>query len=55
MYDAVIVSFTATRNSLKNLGATTSVHVAPDDGFKRCCMTSGRYDGSERGYYLRTR
>jgi hypothetical protein len=21
--------------------------------FKRCCLKSGRYDGAERGYYLR--
>jgi hypothetical protein len=29
--------------------------VIPADGFKNCCMASGRFDGSERGYYLRKR
>jgi hypothetical protein len=42
----------ATSNSLKNSAATTSVHAAPDAGFKNCCMKSGAYDGSNRDDYF---
>jgi hypothetical protein len=27
--------------------------AAPDGGFKKCCMKSGRYDGVPRDYYFR--
>jgi hypothetical protein len=27
--------------------------VAPDAAFKKCCLRSGRFDGSERKYYVR--
>ena len=30
------------------------VRVAPDAGFKKCCMQSGEYDGSDRHYYYRS-
>jgi hypothetical protein len=30
-----------------------SVHAAPRAGFKKCCMQSGNYDGSDRSYYRR--
>jgi len=29
------------------------VLAAPDGAFKRCCLSSGRYDGSIRNFYLR--
>jgi hypothetical protein len=27
-------------------------HAAPDAGFKRCCLASGRYDGSLRNHFF---
>src|SRR5689334_24076023 len=40
-------------NSSKSLDATTSARAARGGCFKRCCMKSGRYDGSERSHYRR--
>ena len=31
----------------------TYVLAALADAFKRCCLSSGRYDGSIRNYYFR--
>ena len=31
----------------------TSALAAPDAGFKKCCLKSGRLDGSQRNYYRR--
>jgi hypothetical protein len=28
------------------------VHVVLGSGFKKCCMKSGRYDGSRRNYFF---
>ena len=30
----------------------TSVPAAPDGGFKRCCLNTGEYDGSNRHYFF---
>jgi hypothetical protein len=46
------VSFMATSSWSKSSAATIYVHVAPDAGFKACCMESGAYDGSNRDYYF---
>jgi hypothetical protein len=29
-----------------------SVRAVPENGFKKCCMKSGRYDGSGRNYFF---
>jgi hypothetical protein len=34
------------------LGGTICVRVDQDDAFKKCCMTSGTYDGSRRNYFF---
>jgi len=31
----------------------TAVRADRGAGFKKCCMRSGRFDGSERNYYFR--
>jgi hypothetical protein len=46
------VSSMAMSSSSKNSAATTYARVAPDAGFKACCMKSGAYDGSNRSYYF---
>jgi hypothetical protein len=30
----------------------TYVRAAPADAFKRCCLSSGSYDGSIRNHYF---
>jgi len=32
----------------------TFARAVPDAGFKKCCMRSGEYDGSDRHYYRRS-
>lgn len=34
----------------EKLGRTIYAHAAHPGGFKNCCMQSGKYDGSSRGY-----
>ena len=36
----------------RSWGATTCVRAVPGSGFKRCCMSSGRYDGTLRNHYF---
>ena len=36
----------------KELAETIHAPVALDDAFKKCCMLSGRYDGSLRDHYF---
>jgi hypothetical protein len=31
----------------------TFAPAAPAKAFKKCCLRSGRFDGSERKYYVR--
>jgi hypothetical protein len=45
-------SSTAASHWPKNSAATIYARAAPDAGFKACCMKSGAYDGSNRGYYF---
>ena len=45
----------AIRTCSRSWVATTCAHVTLVAGFKKCCMASGRFDGSERGHYLRKR
>ena len=40
-------------SSSRSSDGTTCVRARAGAGFKRCCMTGGRYDGSPRGYYFR--
>jgi hypothetical protein len=41
-----------TKNLWKNWAETIFVPVAPDAAFKKCCMGSGAYDGSNRNYFF---
>jgi len=52
-WSAATGSSTVTKNCWSASAGTTHAHAAPDAGFKRCCMTSGQMDGSERDYYRR--
>jgi hypothetical protein len=36
------------RNCSKNWGATIPALAGPASGFKKCCMLSGEFDGSDR-------
>ena len=49
---AASASFTAMSNWSKNSAAMTCVPVVRDAGFKRCCLRSKRFDGTERNYYF---
>jgi hypothetical protein len=53
MYGAVTAWFMGTRNSSKSWAAMICVHAARVAGFKKCCLHSGTFDGSERSYYFR--
>jgi len=48
---AVTALSMAGRNYLRNWAGTTSALAAPDVGFKKCCMRTGRYDGEPRNHY----
>ena len=45
-------SFMETSSSLKNSGATTCALAVQDAAFKKCCLRSGRYDGSKRNHFF---
>jgi len=36
----------------KNLAGTIYVPVAQDTAFKKCCLPSGKFDGSNREYFF---
>ncbi len=40
-------------NCSKSWVAMTPAYVVLDVDFKKCCMPTGRYDGSDRDYYTR--
>jgi hypothetical protein len=42
----------ATKNCSRSSGATIRAHVTQGAAFKRCCLKSGRYDGSKRNYFF---
>ena len=37
---------------MKSSGATIRARAVLDADFKKCCMTSGLYDGANRGEYF---
>jgi len=37
---------------LRNWGATIYAHADPAAGFKNCCMSSGKFDGSRRQHFF---
>jgi hypothetical protein len=41
-----------TRSFLKSLDEPIYVRAVLDDAFKKCCIRSGRYDGSRRNYFF---
>jgi hypothetical protein len=41
-----------TSSSSRSSAAMTSVPADQAAGFKRCCMNTGRYDGSRRNYFF---
>ena len=41
------------RSCSKNSAAMTHVHAVQDAAFKKCCLRTGRYDGSQRKHYFR--
>src|SRR4029077_16188066 len=41
-----------TSSFAKSSGGTISARAARERDFKRCCMTSGRHDGSNRNHYF---
>jgi len=43
----------AAKNWSRSSGGTTCARAGPASAFKRCCMASGRFDGSPRGDYRR--
>src|ERR1035441_3332383 len=49
---AATVSCTVTKSSSRSSDATIHVHAAQGVAFKRCCLNSGRYDGSNRNYFF---
>jgi len=44
----------ARKSCSRSSGAMTFARAVPDAGFKKCCMRSGEYDGSDRHYYRRS-
>ena len=47
-----IKSWVGVRSFLRSLAAMIHAPVDPDADFKRCCMLSGNYDGSDRHYFF---
>ena len=41
-----------TKSFLRSLDEPIYVRAVPDDAFKKCCIRSGRYDGSSRNYFF---
>ena len=46
------MSCTATKNFLRSSGATILARAIQVVAFKRCCLKSGRFDGSKRNYFF---
>ena len=44
---------TRIKSSLRNWAGMTRVPVAPGANSNKCCMMTGRYDGSQRNHYSR--
>jgi hypothetical protein len=45
-------SFGVKKNCAKNLDATICAHVDLEAAFKKCCLQSGKFDGSNRNYFF---
>src|SRR5258708_38689384 len=45
-------SYTEAKTCTRSLAVTISVHAAPEGDFKRCCLASGRFDGTQRNYFF---
>jgi hypothetical protein len=43
----------AAKNSLRNSAARIRARAVPAVDFKRCCMLTGQFDGSNRDYFFR--
>jgi hypothetical protein len=41
-----------TRSSWRNSDEMICVPAGLDEGFKRCCLVTGKYDGTNRDYFL---
>jgi hypothetical protein len=52
MSNEAAASFTATKSWSKSSVETILALAAPVAGFKKCCLRSGRFDGSQRDYYF---
>ena len=50
---AVSASSMVGRNSFRSLAGSILALAAPDIGFKKCCMRTGRYEGAPRNHYNR--
>jgi hypothetical protein len=53
MSSAVIESWAVAKNSLRNSVAMIRARADLAADFKRCCMLSGEFDGSDRHYFFR--
>lgn len=51
--NAVCAWWVAKKSLLKSSAETIRVPADLDVDFKRCCMLSGEFDGSDRNYYCR--
>ena len=51
--NAAAAGCTAIKSWWKSSAGRISVPAVQGADFKKCCLSSGRYDGSERDYYLR--
>jgi hypothetical protein len=52
MSNVVIASSVVVRNSWRNSVAMIRVRADLGGDFKRCCMLSGEFDGSDREYFF---
>ena len=52
MLNAVIASWVGVRSFWKNSVAMIRARADPGGDFKRCCMLSGEFDGSDRDYFF---
>ena len=53
MCNAVSAWSVVVRSFWRNSAAKMPVRVDPAVDFKRCCMLTGQFDGSDRDYYFR--
>ena len=53
MYAAENALYTEIRNFSKSWAEMTYVLAVPACGFKKCCLKSGRFEGTKRNHYSR--